>query len=588
MTELPSDVKQRFASAGKRGTVARLRHMLYFDIAILSVVAVILLVICSRYDVFEKVAKFSETHDAWEIDELIIATNLCALIASVFFVRRYREMLALARERGRMLSELITAHETIELDKINLRNAAMSDFLTGLPNRAWLLEYLERIGLSQQQLILVFFDVDRFKQVNDLHGHQVGDELLREIGRRSTEVLRIAGGLPAFESSRAVVRLAGDEFVAVIRDLDEIEKVRGLVYQLQDSLSRPYFLLGANILTTASIGVALQTDISAGSESLLTDADAAMYQAKLEGRGRIQFFEPSMRERLTRRAKLGEDLRDAIRGKQLHIQYHPIFSLNSGRLEGAEALLRWTHPRLGPISPAEFVPIAEDSEMIYELGTWVLQESLQQMSVWLKEHPRSAPDVISVNVSRKQFSDRHLVEKFRTIIEASEVPAGRIQLEITEDIGDNNMPLVVERMHELKKLGVKIAIDDFGTGTSTFSAIESFPIDTIKLDMSLVSRIVNSFDRAAIVHSLAILVRNLDVKMVAEGVEVPQQISVLQELGCHSAQGFYFSKPLNAADFEEQFVSFSSDQFTVEGYASFPSPWKDKLNAFKELNEATY
>ncbi|PQO37801.1 EAL domain-containing protein [Bremerella cremea] len=566
------------------GPLTKIHRMMWIDAAILGVIATVLLVVCSQLDVFEYVMQFNAQHESWEVDELIIAINVCAIVALVFFVRRYRETVALARDRGEMLAELMVAHQTIEVDKINLRNAALSDFLTGLPNRAWLLEYLERIALSRQQVILVFFDVDRFKQVNDLHGHHVGDELLREVGRRSTNVLRIAGGLPAYESTRAVVRLAGDEFVAVIRDIEEIEKVRGIVNQLRESLNAPYFLLGANVSTTASIGVALRSDLADGSERLLADADAAMYQAKLEGRGRIKFFEPTMRERLTRRAKLGGDLRDATRSKQLHIHYHPIFSLSTGRLEGAEALLRWNHPRLGPISPAEFVPIAEDSELIFELGTWVLQESLHQMSVWIKKHPLTAPEVISVNVSRKQFSDFHMVEKFRTIIEASDVPAERIQLEITEDIGDQNMPIVIERMHELKNLGVKIAIDDFGTGTSTFSAIESFPIDTIKLDMSLVSRIVNSFDRAAIVHSLAILVRNLNVKMVAEGVEIPQQISVLQELGCQSAQGFYFAHPMSAEEFEGQFEYYGSDQFTVEGYASFPSPWKDRLNAFKELD----
>ncbi|MEW4455509.1 bifunctional diguanylate cyclase/phosphodiesterase [Bremerella sp. JC817] len=560
------------------------RRKMWTDLIVLSLVGVFVLGVCIWFDVFEAVAELSRAHDNWEVDEIVIAMNVFAMVGFIFFIRRYRESLKLLKERNQMLSDLIYAQKTIELDKINLRNAALSDFLTGLPNRAWLLEYLERYALSSHSTILVFYDIDGFKQANDLHGHNVGDELLREIGRRSLEVFGLPGGLPTLESTRAVARLGGDEFVAVIRDIDDIEKIRSLVSQLETALSLPYYLQGANISATASIGVVLQGDLSEGTEKLLADADAAMYQAKSEGRGRTKYFEPTMRERLTRRARLSADLRDAIRFNQLHVFYHPILSLNTGRLEGAEALLRWTHPIMGPISPAEFVPIAEDTELIFDLGTWVLQESLHQMASWIKDHPHTAPELISVNVSRKQFSDPHMIEKFRTIIESSDVPTERIQLEITEDLGDKDMELVIDRMHRLKQMGVKIAIDDFGTGTSTFAAIESFPIDTIKLDMSLVSRIVNSFDRAAIVHSLAILVRNLNVKMVAEGVEVPQQISVLQELGCHSAQGYYFSKPLSAADFEAQFELFTSSSFTVEGYLSFPSPWKERLAAFKELN----
>ncbi|MBI1249749.1 EAL domain-containing protein [bacterium] len=565
-------------------TGAKIRRMMWVDLIVLSVTAIVVLAACIELQVFDRLANFSQRHSSWEIGELMVALNLFAVIGFVFFIRRYQETRKLLHDRDRMVVELIYAQKTIENDKICLHNAAMSDFLTGLPNRAWLLQYLDRHELTQASTILIFLDLDRFKQVNDLHGHQIGDELLREVARRSLEVLGIAGGLPPYESPRAVVRLAGDEFVAVIRDEEDIQRIRTLVSNLQLALARPYNLLGAILSTTVSIGVALQGEMAEGCERLLADADAAMYQAKQEGRGRIKFFEPKMRERLTRRALLGADLADAIRGNQLHVHYHAILSLDTGRLEGAEALLRWNHPYLGPISPAEFVPIAEDTEMIFDLGTWVLQESLHQMSIWLKERPFTAPELISVNVSRRQFSDLHMVEKFKTIIESSDVPPERIQLEITEDIGDGDIDVVVERMHELKKLGVKIAIDDFGTGTSTFSAIESFPIDTIKLDMSLVSRIVNSFDRAAIVHSLAILVRNLEVKMVAEGVEVAQQISVLQELGCHCAQGYYFSKPLSAQEFEKQFEHFGSDAFTVEGYFSFPSPWKEKLAAFKELN----
>ena len=577
-SELPKIENQGQAKAAKM-----IRRKIWIDVIVLSGVAFFLFYLFSVLDAFEWIVELNEVHADWEIDELILSIALVTSLGFVFLVRRYREMLALVRERGKMLNELMIAHETITNDKRRLRNAAYSDFLTGLPNRAWLLKHLEH-ARSCEMMTLIFFDIDLFKQVNDLHGHAIGDELIREVARRSTKVLQIERGLAPIDSMRAAIRLAGDEFVIVVRDLKSQEQVRELAQQLQDSLSSPYSLLGASVSTTASIGVAMNSHPAEGSEHLLGDADAAMYQAKLEGRGRIKYFEPSMRERLTRRAQLAVDLKEAIRCSQLHLHYHPILSLDTGRLEGTESLVRWHHPVLGGISPAEFIPIAEESDLIFDLGTWVLEQSLQQMSLWISNHPHIAPDVISVNVSRKQFSDPHMIEKFSAILETSDVPRSRIQLEITEDVGEIDLDLVVKRMHQLKDLGVKIAIDDFGTGTSTFAAIKSFPIDTVKLDISLVSQIVNSIDRAAIVHSLAILVRNLNVKMVAEGVETAQQIPVLQELGCHSAQGFYFSKPLGAEDFEKQMEFFGTHGFTVEGYESFPGRWKEKLVAFKELN----
>lgn len=572
----PSDV-------GLTKTAAAMRRSIWIDVAVLGGIAVVLLYIFTVLDAFDWLVSLDDAHADWEIDEIVITLALVTTMGFVFLIRRYREMLNLVRERGRMLSELMVAHETITKDKLRLRNAVYCDFLTGLPNRAWLLKHLENAACCQM-MTLIFFDIDRFKQVNDLRGHAIGDELIREVARRTVQVLQIEEGLAPIDTTRAAVRLAGDEFVIVVRDLNDDDKVRELAQQLHDSLSAPYSLLGANVSTTASIGVATESGMGEGREHLLADADAAMYQAKIEGRGRIMFFEPSMRERLTRRAQLGVDLQEAIRSDQLHLHYHPIISLDSGRLEGAESLVRWNHPIVGTISPAEFVPIAEDSDLIFELGTWVLEESLRQMSLWIHKYPHRAPDVISVNVSRKQFSDPLMIEKFAAILQASDVPPARIQLEITEDVGEIDLDLVVTRMHELKQLGVKIAIDDFGTGTSTFAAIKSFPIDTVKLDISLVSQIVSSIDRAAIVHSLAILVRNLNVKMVAEGVETAQQIPVLQELGCQSAQGFYFSKPLGAEDFETQMTLLGSHGFTVEGYESFPSRWKEKLVAFKELN----
>jgi len=587
MTE--PDGSSRASSAELENSYSKLRKPILVDAVVIVALAVATYFVSGYFHAFENVVVYVEQHDSWELDEFLIVGNVLLVAGVVFFVRRFREMRSLVRELDHALNAIHESQQVIESKQRELHAAAMTDPLTGLPNRGCLMNHIEHVvadGAVGDGLLtaLIFFDLDRFKQINDLHGHKVGDELLREIARRIQQTLSVGGGVPSRKAPRMAARLGGDEFVAVVRDVADLDEVRSLADALLRSLSEPYSLIGVSVMTTASLGVVVKSEAHTNATLLLSDADAAMYEAKKKGRGTVVLFERSMRDHLMRRVRLGAELRGAIERNELYLVYHPIVSLVSGRTEGAEALVRWTHPELGGISPAEFVPIAEDSEVIFELGAWVLEESLRQMADWMERCPDAAPEVISVNLSRKQFADPNLLMNFREIIRRSGVPSDRIQLEITEDLHAGEMDSVLKAMHELKGLGVRLAVDDFGTGTSTFSAIEQFPIDTVKIDMSLVSQIVSSKDEAAIIHSLAMLVRNLDVKLVAEGVENPQQVTVLQDLGCPFAQGYLFSKPLSAHDFEERFVASPLDSMTVTGFSNFPELWSGKLRSFQQMS----
>ncbi len=565
---------------------AQLRKKIALDLTLIFLLCVVFYIVAGHFELFEQFVEFVEKHESWELDEIFLSCIYLVFAGLVFFVRRFREMCLLVFERDRALQQAQRSRLAVRRKQRELHRAAFTDALTDLPNRAKLMLFLEKM-LEQETggriSALFFFDVDRFKQINDLHGHDIGDALLVKFARRVEQYLGIAS-LPSRESvARIVARLGGDEFVAVVRDAENFEEIQSLAFGLLKSLSQPYTLNGISITTTTSIGVVAKTERYESASLLLGDADSAMYEAKRSGRGRVAFFEIDMRSRLLRRTRLERDLRNAVSGDELHVAYQPIVSLVSGRVKAVEALLRWNHPELGPIGPQEFVPIAEDSELIFDLGKWVLRESLRQMRQWMEEFSVNAPQVMSVNVSRKQFSDPRIVEDFREVIGQSEVPANRIQLEITEDLYLGDIESILVTMQELKKIGARIAIDDFGTGTSTFSAIDRFPIDTVKIDRSLVTRVESSVDGAAIVNSLASLVRNLKATLVAEGVENPRQVVALQKLGCSYGQGFYFSRPLTPVDVEALFANAGFGGATVTGLGDFNDETVRKLAAFHQL-----
>ncbi len=423
-----------------------------------------------------------------------------------------------------------------------LRYGALHDDLTGLPNRTAFMERLrrslERARLDDNYVFAVLFlDMDRFKIINDSLGHYVGDQLLIEIARRLEATLR---------PTDMVARLGGDEFVVLIDHLRAEEDVSYVANRIQKTLSVPFPLDAREVFTTVSMGITLSSTQCESAEDLIRDADTAMYRAKLNGKARYEIFDPQMREQALRVMQLETDLRHAIERQEFVLYYQPIIAFATGRLAGFESLIRWNHPQRGFISPADFIPIAEDNGTINPIGRWVLQESCRQMCEWQKQFPRTQPLTINVNLSGKQFSQPNLIEVIAETLAQTELPAPFLKLEITESVIMENAESAAAMLNELKALGSQLAIDDFGTGYSSFSHLHRFPIDTLKIDRAFVSRMDTSVESSEIVRTMLTLAHNLKMSVVAEGIETVAQLNQLRALGCEYGQGYFISRPMCA------------------------------------------
>jgi diguanylate cyclase (GGDEF)-like protein len=450
-----------------------------------------------------------------------------------------------------------------------LARAAQYDRLTGLPNRTLILDRvqqaLQRARSSRGLFALMFLDLDRFKLINDGLGHEVGDALLCEIAARLKSELDCGDSAKKPEAGTSAARMGGDEFVVMIESIRRPEDALEVADRLLAALSRPYRLGSHEVFATASIGIVVARGDYERAEDLIRDADTAMYEAKRAGKARYAIFDEEMRKRVQRRHLLENELRRAIEGEQLSLAYQPIVSLETGRLKSVEALLRWQHPAQGAISPAEFIPIAEESDLILHIGRWVLNEATRQMAKWIEWLGPAAPPTISINLSRKQFAQCDLAEQVLSAAENAGLPPGRIQLEITEDTFATDVPAAIATMNAIKGRGFLLAIDDFGTGHSSFSSLHEFPADVLKLDRSLLVGIETSKETAALVHALAILTNNLGLAIVAEGVERQSEVEVLRDLGCHFGQGYFFSRPLAP----DAFAEFALRRITgEEGHAT--------------------
>lgn len=427
-----------------------------------------------------------------------------------------------------------------------LRIAATHDSLTGLPNRSALGERLRELAARLQEdpqgrgFAVMLLDFDRFKFVNDTLGHAVGDELLKAVTERITSAVMAGGG-----RDWTVARLGGDEFVVLAPGLDEPSRVREEGERLLLNLAAPYRLAGKVIRSSASIGVALATGTDAAPDDLLRDADIAMYEAKQAGRGGLVIFDAQMRERLQRRVQIEHALHGALLQGQMHVVYQPIVDLDSGAMVSVEALLRWQHPEMGAVSPAEFIPIAEDGPQILVLGEWVLRQACQQWARWQKDDPAHAPVTVSVNLSRVQLTQGgRLIEIVCSALTDAGMPASSLQLEITEREMMRQASNTVELMHALRALGVKLAMDDFGTGASSLGCLREYPFDTIKIDKSFVTNLTRDRDVLAVASATVTVIENLGMTSVAEGVEEAGEMAVLQGLGCRYGQGWLFGRPV--------------------------------------------
>ncbi|WP_246832780.1 bifunctional diguanylate cyclase/phosphodiesterase [Thalassospira sp. MCCC 1A01428] len=425
-----------------------------------------------------------------------------------------------------------------------MRHLAVHDVLTSLPNRTLFLDRLRQALLSarrfQRGLTVLFVDLDRFKDINDHFGHDVGDLMIQEMGQRLSRIIR---------DSDTAARLGGDEFAIIQTDVQNIEDTIVLAQRIIDELAQPFDCRGIRLHSTASVGITLFPEDGDNPEQLVKNADMAMYAAKAEGRNNYRFFLPSMHERVKERKTIEEDLRNALDYNQLELFYQPKVDCQTEQVVGAEALVRWNHPERGLILPGEFISVAEECGLINRLGAWVLREACKQTQIWREN---GMPDLrMAVNLSPAQFQDAELVRTVTQTLQTTKLPQGTLELEITESILMNNPEKAVSTLKELKKLGVGISIDDFGTGYSSLNYLKRFPVTSIKIDRSFVNDINVDPDDKAIVDAVIGLGHSLHLDVVAEGVEEIEQLKYLQAKGCDFIQGFLFSKPLPVPVFEK-------------------------------------
>ncbi len=421
---------------------------------------------------------------------------------------------------------------------------AHHDNLTGLPNRVLLNDRLEMAinaaRRQQEKVGVLFIDLDRFKNVNDSLGHAVGDQLLRETAKRLSSTIR---------TDDTVSRLGGDEFVVLFSKIKDETIIADLTIKLREVLQHPYDLGEISLHVTPSIGIAIYPDDGDSVNSLIKNADAAMYLAKEKGRNNYQFYTPLLNARTLDRLKLESDLRLALDHGGFEVHYQPQLIAKNGKLWGAEALVRWRHPDRGLISPAEFIPLAEETGLIIPLGDWVFAQAARQVTTWRKQGFSNL--VVAVNISVVQFRKEDFVHRIETILKEEGAASDSIELELTESILMHDMESSIQTVNYLRNLGFRIAIDDFGTGYSSLNYLRRLPVNVLKIDQSFVREMLDEPASLAIVNSIISLANSLGKETIAEGVETKAELDVLTERGCDLMQGFYFAKPMPALQFEE-------------------------------------
>jgi diguanylate cyclase (GGDEF)-like protein/PAS domain S-box-containing protein len=425
-----------------------------------------------------------------------------------------------------------------------LLHDAFHDALTGLPNRALLLDRLGRAILrmkrrSEYRFAILFLDLDGFKVVNDSLGHQTGDQLLIAISRRLEGFIR---------QGDTVACLGGDEFIIMLDEIESPEDASKLAERALEELQVPFRLNGHELVSTGSIGIALSDPSYDMAETLLRDADIAMYRAKALGKAGYVVFDKAMHTLAVTRMKLEADLRQAALRQEFRLHFQPIVSLKTGRITSFEALVRWDHPERGIVAPDEFIPVAEETKLILPLGLWVLREAAEQLRRWQTEYWMSPPLSISVNLSCRQFFQTDLVYQIERILLETGLDPRCLRMEITESVIMDQVESALGTLVQLRALGVRIAIDDFGKGYSSLSYLHQFPCDTLKIDRSFVARIGVGGENTEIVRTIVSLAQGLGLDVVAEGVETDSQLSHLRELGCQYGQGYIFARPLSGKD----------------------------------------
>ena len=432
-------------------------------------------------------------------------------------------------------------------DRKTAEEKLTQDTLTGLPNRARFYDLLKlRVARKQsKRCAVLLLDVDRFKLVNDSLGNASADQLLIQIAQRVKTCMR---------QGDVLARVGGDEFAVLLDDVSGEEEALSVATRIQQALAISFNLLGHEVYTTMSIGIALASDHGEHVSDMLRDAETAMHQAKVRGKARYEIFGRDMHGESMSRLKMEMDLRRACERDELFVDYQPIVSLESRTLIGFEALVRWDHPEFGLVPPKDFIPVAEETGQILTIGQTVLESACRQAREWQKTYPASPPLFVSVNLSVKQFNQPGLVENIANLLAESQLPPRCLKLEITESVFSDNIEAAVGLLTQLRELGVQLSIDDFGTGYSSLSYLQRFPIDTLKIDRSFVTQMMENEENLAIVRTIVALAQNLGMDVVAEGVETEDQLRLLRKLDCENGQGYLFSTPLGGQQLD-QFIA---------------------------------
>ncbi len=427
-----------------------------------------------------------------------------------------------------------------------LEHTALQDALTGLPNRRHFLRRLNQVAgrgrpRKDHRFALLFIDVDRLKRVNDAHGHKVGDLLLQEVGRRIESCLR---------SADMAARLGGDEFAIFLDGVSDEREARRVAERINDALSQPFSVDGHQINATASIGIALNAPDSENPEEFLREADIAMYRAKDAGRARVEVFDSAMRMYLSQRLQLESDLRKAIEQAELRVHYQPIISLISGQISGFEALARWQRADGQLILPAEFLPVAEETGLILDIDLWMMEQACLEARSWRSHQPSAPPRLVCVNLSGKHFAHSDLARQVKQVLDSTGLEGQYLRIEVTESAIMADVDSTIDTLIRLKDLGVHLHVDDFGTGYSSLSYLHRLPIHTLKMDRAFTNALNASDESQAIVRTILSLAESLGMEVTAKGVESAVQLEVLRQMGCHHAQGWFFSHPVPGPEAE--------------------------------------
>ncbi len=443
------------------------------------------------------------------------------------------------------LVRLIGSHIDISERKVaeqRIQQLANFDMLTGLPNRMLFKDRVQQAISAgkgdRNRFAILFFDLDHFKNINDTLGHHIGDELLVNVGQRLKDTVR---------EKDTVSRMGGDEFIILLTDSD-IDSVVLVAKKLLATIAEPYRIEQNELVVTPSIGISMYPEDGDDFDTLYRHADVAMYNAKRNGRNDYRFFTQEMQSHSIRTLKIENALRHAIERNELYLHYQPQLTISDSRVIGVEALLRWRHPELGMVSPAEFIPIAEKSGQIIKVGEWVLRTAVRQLKTW---HDRGLPHMtMAVNLSAVQFRHSNLPDLVSSILEEAQLPPQYLELELTEGVAMDAPERAITVMDDLHARGVRMSLDDFGTGYSSLNYLKKFNVYKLKIDQSFVRDITRDEDDKAIVSAIILMARGLNFLTIAEGVETAEQLAFLRECGCHEVQGYYFSKPVSADEFE--------------------------------------